>query len=221
MYEKHGIEMNDNFHQEIKDVDTVKKIASGIEDSIKEFPMLKDMISSIHPYEISATASYSLGSGYNNIGVNASQFNRLDSVIKDCEERKFWPKNTTAESLMRHECAHALEHWITRKCGKYKSDDEADNAMMNSAIASEIVRKAYKNLYPYGTDISGEIRKISKYGLKNYSEAMAEAFADCYSNGGKAQRISREIKKVATEMAQRISEGKPYEDTPDEEYPLF
>lgn len=221
MYEKYGIDMNENFHQEIKNVDTVKQIASGIEKSIEEFPMLKGVVTSVHPYELDATASYSLG-GMNNIGVNASQFNNLDQVIKGCEERKFWPKNTTAESLMIHECTHALEHWMTKKCGKYKSDGDADNAMMQSVIASEVVKRAYKNVYPYGSDISGEIRKISKYGLKSYSEAMAEAFADCYANGGKATMLSKEIKKVAAEMAQRIYKGEPYDVVEsDDERPLF
>ena len=38
--------------------------------------------------------------------------------------------------------------------------------------------------------------KLSGYATKNESELMAEAFADAFSNGDKAQAISKEIMKI-------------------------
>ena len=85
------------------------------------------------------------------------------------------------ESIAYHELGHSVAHKLAGdKWGK-----EYDN------FCNKVVKEAGNTLgYKKFQDFTS---KISRYGTKNSSEAIAEAFADVYCNGSNAAKESQAI----------------------------
>lgn len=124
-----------------------------------------------------------------NIVVNNDFFNakRLDDSYDDCVKSGFHPsrgKKSGAEAVAAHEYGHALSDAVARKMG-----------VANLDIAStKIVNEARKRTGDKGVVIMAN--KISRYASTSNAEAVAEAFADVYCNGGKAKKQSKAIVDV-------------------------
>lgn len=98
---------------------------------------------------------------------------------------------TALEATAAHELGHALTDVAARKMGLgYGGLDEA---------ANRIVKEAAKETGHRGVVIMAE--KISGYATYSNAEAVAEAFADVYSNGAKAKKESSAIVRILNRYA--------------------
>jgi hypothetical protein len=105
-----------------------------------------------------------------------------------------------------HEAAHGVE-WALIQNNPIYIDADSNTTMSNRvqawnscSEAKKIVRQAIDNvrLTDYGTNSTRYdlIKSISRYATSNYSETMAEAFADVCANGVYANPLSIEIKRL-------------------------
>lgn len=119
-----------------------------------------------------------------NLAVNQAYFNseRMQRAYDGCVDNGFHPSRgdkTAMEAVVAHEMGHRL-------------NDVAAGGWGNlDATADKIVAAAAKRLGYRGK--KGLASQISGYAQKSNAEAVAEAFADVYCNGGKASRESRAI----------------------------
>lgn len=181
-------------------LDMAKKIMAGAEACYKEYPFLNGRVDVIDTLYKGVMSYGFAGDRYHKVGVDTEKLKNIDSILKDCDERKQWHKNASVESLVAHEYAHAIEHWIGEKYGKKfeKSDYEIEESMKNSSFAASIVQSAYYSLKT-PKSITDCQRGISKYAMATYGETLAEAFADCYANGDDANDFSKAIKRKTLE----------------------
>ena len=120
------------------------------------------------------------------VAVNNSFFDskKLDSVYDDSVKQGYHPSRgnkSGMEATVAHEMGHALTGELaSRQGGGYNSFER---------VSGQVLQDAKKSL-GYKGQASNLGRKISGYGAKNPSEAIAEAFSDVYCNGSKAHRES-------------------------------
>ena len=184
------------------DFDSVKKPISGIESVISDFPDVKDKFTSLITSK-SGVMSCGLDG---HITYNPSYFkigNNMDDVIKNQISSKWWPNNSSLESIGCHETAHALESVLIDLNPKYQYSWEKITAWNKCTEAKNIVSQACKNIkktsYGKGKKNAELIGTISGYASKNASETLAEAFADVYANKTNANPLSIEIRGLTEE----------------------
>lgn len=139
----------------------------------------------------------------NDISFNPKFFRDSDAyskLIKEQVKKGYWAKGTTIESDMVHEAAHVLKFIFLNRNVNYKNTLHKENAWNNCNEAEKVVLDAFNNLRTKGI-IKGKklevlIEDISIYASESYSETMAEAFSDCFTNGNNAHEISKEIKRI-------------------------
>lgn len=132
-------------------------------------------------------ASFSNGSVLGAYGGNTLYMNQkyiknknLTQAMQQAEKSGFHPKignKTGAEAVASHEIGHRLGEVAAKKAKISEKD---------------IVSRAAKKLGMKTENVAGH---ISGYARKNYSETIAEACADVYCNGKKANRASKAIMK--------------------------
>lgn len=139
----------------------------------------------------------------NDISLNPEYFKDSDAyskLIKEQVRKGYWIKGTTIESDMVHEAAHVLEFVILNRNINYKNTLQKENAWNNCNESEKIVLEAFNNLRAKdiikGNRLKELLNNISGYASKNNSEALAEAFSDCFINGNNAHEISKEIKRL-------------------------
>lgn len=117
----------------------------------------------------------------------------------------FHPPNQNAFSTGAHEAGHILESWIAKQRNdNYWARSEAwnKNTVSTKIIneASKSVKKQYRARGEKAPKIDELCYKVSRYALKNRSEAFAECMADYVANGKNANPLSiavwNETKKV-------------------------
>lgn len=124
--------------------------------------------------------------GDGNIAINQKYMNtqKMNAAYDDCVASGFHPSRgnkSGIEAVAAHEYGHALTQGVADKLGHGNFDRAAD----------EIINKAR------GKQKLADFRaKVSGYGKKSNSEAIAEAVADVYCNGKKAKGASKAIVKV-------------------------
>ena len=92
-----------------------------------------------------------------------------------------------------HEAAHVVCYSLLKnKVMSGSSRDETSMARKGEKLEKAIIKEA-KNRY-------GSNPKISGYGSTKFSEKVAEAVSDVYSNGRKANPYSKEIVKVMKDI---------------------
>ena len=133
-----------------------------------------------------STMAYYDGS---NIAINQAYFNKaqMEGAYARCVEQGFHPSQgnkTALQAVASHELGHALTDAVGAKMGAIKGD-----------TANAILKEAQKQGKFKGTlaDMAG---KISGYAKYNPRECIAEAFADVYCNGKKANKESQAIVNV-------------------------
>lgn len=139
----------------------------------------------------------------NDISLNPEYFKDPEAyskLIKEQVKKGYWIKGTTIESDMVHEAAHVLEFVLLNRNVNYKNTLQKENAWEECNESGKIVLEAFNNLRANGI-IKGKklndlIKDISGYASINNSEALAEAFSDCFINGNNAHEISKEIKRL-------------------------
>ena len=104
----------------------------------------------------------------------------LTEAMQNAVKSGFHPSignKTGAEAVAAHEIGHRLGEVAAQKAGISEKD---------------IVARAAKATRLKTENVAGH---ISGYARKNYSETIAEAYADVYCNGNKASRASRAVVK--------------------------
>ena len=102
----------------------------------------------------------------------------LTQAMKSAEKSGFHPSignKTGAEAVASHEIGHRLGEMAAKKAGISEQD---------------IVSRAAKKVGIKTENMAGH---ISKYARSNYGETIAEASADVFCNGKKANRVSKAI----------------------------
>jgi SPP1 gp7 family putative phage head morphogenesis protein len=139
----------------------------------------------------------------NDISLNPEYFKDLEAyskLIKEQVRKGYWIKGTTIESDMVHEAAHVLEFVFLNRNINYKNTLQKENAWEECNESGKIVLEAFNNLRAKGiikgNRLKESLNNISGYASKNNSEALAEAFSDCFINGTQAYELSKEIKRL-------------------------
>lgn len=183
------------------DFDLVKQATLGVQDITKDFPEIGDGL-----VELSASKSGIMACTGNTITFNSGYFStpgKLESTIKDQIAKGYWPKNSSVRSIGTHEAAHAIEWFLDTNNPTYTYSWERVEAWNKCTEASTIVSQACKNIkktpYGKGKRVAELIKWISGYATDTRSEALAEAFADYYTNGKNANPLSQEIVKLTTD----------------------
>lgn len=139
----------------------------------------------------------------NDISLNPEYFKDPEAyskLIKEQVRKGYWIKGTTIESDMVHEAAHVLEFVLLNRNVNYKNTLQKENAWEECNESGKIVLEAFNNLRANGiikgNRLNESLNNISGYASKNNSEALAEAFNDCFINGNNAREISKEIKRL-------------------------
>lgn len=134
----------------------------------------------------SANGTLALNQRYTNI-------DKMNSVYDNSVKSGYHPSRgdkSGTEAVTYHEMGHAVtDHIIQNGWG-----NDIDSA------AKAIVDYAYSNIKGKG-GTKAAAGKISKYAQKNNAECVAEAFADYYCNGSKANSFSKAIVREAKRLS--------------------
>lgn len=116
------------------------------------------------------------------------------------------PAGTIFDDNPTHEMGHVVEYAIIIK--KYQSPWQRTIAWNDCDVAELICKTAKKELEKEtGRRLPAFDRirlDLCRYALKTYSETMAEAFADYYSNKEKAKAISKKIVEVSIQKYNEV-----------------
>lgn len=192
------------------DFDTVKSSLVGVENVIKEYPGLADSIT-----KVTTSKGGVMSCSGEKITFNPHYYSNNTKLVEDCKKQsasRFWIPNASPESIGAHESAHAIEWMMLQKnSGAYQYDWQRIDAWNKCTEAKKLVSQACKNIKktPYGKGKKNVelIGGISRYGQETASETMAEAFADVYANGEKANPLSIEIKRLTAETVKNYEGG--------------
>ena len=122
-----------------------------------------------------------------NLAFNKSYFDdaKMEAAYDRCVTDGFHPSKgskSALEAVAAHEMGHRLTDMAATKAGY--------GAWQLDRVAGEIIRTAAKSLGQSPAKLMGA---ISGYAKENAAEAVAEAFADVYCNGGSAAAASRAV----------------------------
>lgn len=187
------------------DFDTVKGAIAGVESVISEYPSVGEyLLSGITSTEGIMSCNGSI------LSFNPRYFadnEILPSTCREMANRGFWVSNASTISIGVHEAAHGVEMALINANPQYITNEQTISAWNNCIEARKIVGEACGNIQntEYGRNKTRTelIRSISVYGATSYSEAMAEAFADVYANGEKANPLSVEIKRLTYSLMEQ------------------
>ena len=149
-----------------------------------------------------------------------SDYDKLKKTYERDLQAGFHPKNSTAEDIIVHETAHALDFYISASrngignivIDDFKKYNEIYISWANQTYAKEVVLKAVENVnnnyknanLPTKTEnelkeeISGYANIVNGTTIM-YAETFAEALVDCLSNGQNASDLSIAIYKIVQE----------------------
>ena len=155
--------------------------------------MLKEYGNDVQIYtfnvaELKGKDAYSTIAYYDgaNIAINQNYFDakQIENAYKECVRQGFHPSagnKTALQAVAAHEYGHALTDFAAQKMGV---------GDLHSA-ATRICTEARKATTHRG--VVQMAKAISGYATHSNAEAVAEAVADVYCNGGRAKAESRAI----------------------------
>ena len=122
------------------------------------------------------------------IAINNNFLNsqKMDDAYKKCVDSGYHPssgKKSGMEAVVAHELGHSLNHVVGAKMN-----------LSLDASATRIVKEAKANTKH--KNMASLMAKISGYAKESHAEAVAEAIADVYCNGGRARTESKAIVNV-------------------------
>ncbi len=104
-----------------------------------------------------------------------------------------------------HEATHSFERLLCDLNSKYSSPLDAYKSCMEAKL---IVEEAYNKIkttdFGKGKTYFDLLSGISIIAEETPSEALSEAFADCYINKNRANPFSIEIKRVAIQRYKKL-----------------
>lgn len=134
---------------------------------------ISSLILSVATLGTGALGAY--GDGVLYMSKEYSSNSKLTEAMESASKSGFHPKlngKTGAEAVASHEIGHYLGETASKKAG---------------ITEREIVYRAGKSIGMKGNRVASTISEYARY---NYSETIAEAFADVYCNGKKASKAS-------------------------------
>ena len=122
-----------------------------------------------------------------NLAINTTYFDTaaLQAAYERCVASGFHPSNGSKsgmEAVVAHEVGHALTDAAGARLGY--------GAWQVDRVASEIMNTVSRQL---GVSMTEMQSSISGYAKQNHAEAVAEAYADVYCNGTRANRVSQAV----------------------------
>mgnify|MGYP000351486919 CR=1 FL=1 len=179
---------------------SVSEALRGLRKMINQYPEINKYVKRISTSDNGAMV---FRPSENGISLNPKFFkdpNAYSKLIKEQVRKGYWIKGTTIESDMVHEAAHVLEFVLLNRNVNYKNTLQKENAWEECNESGKIVLEAFNNLRANGiikgNRLKESLNNISGYASKNNSEALAEAFSDCFINGTQAYELSKEIKRL-------------------------
>lgn len=179
---------------------SVSEALRGLRKMINQYPEINKYVKRISTSDNGAMV---FRPSENGISLNPKFFkdpNAYSKLIKEQVRKGYWIKGTTIESDMVHEAAHVLEFVLLNRNVNYKNTLQKENAWEECNESGKIVLEAFNNLRANGiikgNRLKESLNNISGYASKNNSEALAEAFSDCFINGTQTYELSKEIKRL-------------------------
>ena len=189
-------------------IQSVAETYAGVQEVAKDYPELNFSLKTIRASNNTQGVAETNGSV---LTFNKKDFSNRDSLLNMCEEESkngFWIKNSSPKSIGVHEAAHLIERLLIRLNPEYSTPEDVKIAWNNSLEARRIVIKAIKNVqqtqYGKRKDEAQLLFNISVYAAHDMSDAMAEAFADCFANRNTANPLSKEIKRLTKERYEEL-----------------
>ena len=181
-----------------KDLGMLKKVMSTIDDLESKYPEMKGKVHTFTGRNASALSSMNIDGSLNINDV----WSTLDNPRLYNDNDGWSYKNTTPESIIAHEFAHAIESKLIEKMypDAFKNGEidtsaglalelQARSAWSTDSVLFDARDRALSRL-GY-TSVQQASSTISKYAETSLGELFAEAFGDVYSNGDKASNASK------------------------------
>ncbi len=190
--EKYGVELSNSLKR--ADARAAKDALRAIQSILIEHPELVDTLEEVK-YNgrvksalAQATTRYDYKSGALASTVELCQSYKSYDWIQsyDHDGRGWHPPHANAESVAAHEMGHVYEAAIVNR--REQKGGKRWSSMVSRVHTAGVVEAAKAKT-------GGKAGDISEYAMESHSETMAEAFADVYANGPKADKLSREIVK--------------------------
>lgn len=179
---------------------SVSRVLKSLRNMLNQYPEINEYVKRISTSDNGAMV---FRPSKNDISLNPEYFKDSEAyskLIKEQVRKGYWIKGTTIESDMVHEAAHVLEFVFLNRNINYKNTLQKENAWEECNESGKIVLEAFNNLRAKGiikgNRLKESLNNISGYASKNNSEALAEAFSDCFINGTQAYELSKEIKRL-------------------------
>ena len=195
-------DFNIEIDESVKELNSssVSEALRGLRKMINQYPEINKYVKRISTSDNGAMV---FRPSENGISLNPKFFkdpNAYSKLIKEQVRKGYWIKGTTIESDMVHEAAHVLEFVLLNRNVNYKNTLQKENAWEECNESGKIVLESFNNLRANGiikgNRLKESLNNISGYASKNNSEALAEAFSDCFINGTQAYELSKEIKRL-------------------------
>lgn len=200
---KHGVTLGESTRG--MDLGILKTVAGEVEFIAKEFPNTPGIkyaayngdavLNAITGNEKNAHA-YASASFHGDLNLNPQMMNADVQTRYEHDVRAgFHPAGTTSANIATHELGHTLEAQLVHK--KFGTYWDRSHAWNHSTVATQVVAEAARmaKRTPEGKGLTNDqlVAQISRYAMKNRSEALAEAVSDYRANGAKAKPLSRAI----------------------------
>lgn len=175
----------------------VDSINSSVRDMEDDFPGLMQDVNRVNAAKFGGEDNYATLGCYGgkdvDINTNYTNIDMMNTAYDNAGD--YHPprgNKNGVEAVTYHEMGHALTDHVASKIGAENLD----------AAAKTIVNNAYKATGGKGKNAKQSwAQKISGYAKESYAECVAEAVADWYCNGSKANANSKaimaELKKYA------------------------
>lgn len=169
----------------------VDQINGAFADIQNTFPDITNTVSIINAAELGGNDKYNVlgffsrGDKSVSLNTNYTDIGRMNTAYDQAIKDGYHPSRgnkTGVEAVTYHELGHGLTYHVAQKMGARSFD----------TAAKKIVNDAYKNSNSKG-GTKAFANKISGYAAESYSECIAEAVADYFCNGSKAQSNSKAI----------------------------
>ena len=182
------VNANDYIKSELPSIKNKYEDTFGIDVPINKVVMNESDFEGL----MSGAYAYVKNDDKNTLYVNPNIFKSKDDFINTIGGRiRAYHDNADVDSILAHELSHAVALDIGEE--QYKAVDYAVSNFMNTykKTAMDIGLEDYQ--------IAGEY--ISRYATTTKEEFFAEAFADFYKNGEKANQLSKDVVKYVKEHA--------------------
>jgi SPP1 gp7 family putative phage head morphogenesis protein len=196
-----------NINLEGLDASAIKGTFEAMDAVFKEFPEFKGQIIEIGQKKQGIMCATMTREGGLKINFNPGYYSNIEKVKAKYDEglaAGYYPKGTNWINGGVHELGHIAHGIIAKNNKNYQYAWQASLDWEDHTTAERIVSEAWenaKNDYPKGTKMVSAAKGISGYADfrakgNTYSETVAEAFSDVFSNRANAQPLSLEIVRI-------------------------